>query len=164
MEVQNIANVVAKMSKEHKIVTDYIVRFKKSLNRQDKEFFKEFNNFINFLQKDLLRHFEIEELFFFPAAARGDASYDTTHLVLGLQKDHGFIEGQLQLLMEEIKLADSWDEMMKGKLMEKMDRFFTVLANHCRQEFTELYPLIDGNNNCRALLKEYIEQTRQSSR
>ena len=38
--VYNIDNQVAKIAKEHKIITDYVVKFNSSLKNRDKEFFK----------------------------------------------------------------------------------------------------------------------------
>lgn len=37
--IYNIDNMVAKIAKEHKIITEYVVKFNKSLKNRDKEFF-----------------------------------------------------------------------------------------------------------------------------
>ena len=95
----------------------------------------------------------MEELLFFPAALNGDPTYTTSLLVLNLQKEHGVLETRLkaiQAIEKRLKEKNRSDEALK-----KIGDFLEDIKNHARQEVTELFPLIDKNEKCVALLKEY---------
>ncbi|MDO9263272.1 MAG: hemerythrin domain-containing protein, partial [Desulfosalsimonadaceae bacterium] len=96
--IYQVNSRVEKLSNEHKIIIDYVARFNKSYQEQDKEFFKGLATFFNFLEKDLLAQFRYEEIGIFPASIVGEANYGNTLLVMSLQKEHGILENQLQCL------------------------------------------------------------------
>ena len=97
--IYNIDNMVAKTSQEHLIITKYIAEFNSKYKNRDKEFFKGIASFFDFMEKDLLRHFRFEEVVIFPASMMGDSKYGNVLMVMSLQKEHGIIENQLQVLM-----------------------------------------------------------------
>jgi len=156
--VQNIDNIIAKLSREHKLISDYVVKFAKGKLSMDEGFFSGLDAFLDFLKKDLLNHFELEEMVFFPAAAIGAASYDTTLMVLSFQKDHGILEKELENILARKEKAG------KGKtdpeLIEILSGFFSALKVHAKREFVELYPLIDSDPRCKTLVKQYLQDLR----
>jgi len=157
-EIYNINNEIAKISKEHKIITEYVVKFNKSLKNRDKEFFKGIASFFDFLEKDLLLHFRFEEVVIFPAAIGGELKYNNILMVMTLQKEHGMIENQLKILMSEIKGLKRSHEKLTMELIDKIKLFFDVLKTHARREMTDLFPLVDANAKSKALLEIYIKE------
>jgi len=152
----NVDSAVAKLSKEHKIINDYVGKFVKGKKEKKPGFFDSLNNFVNILERDLKKHFEMEELAFFPAAIQGANDYNTTLTVLALQKDHGALEKQLEVvisIMEDpVKIND--------EKIEVLDNFFNYLKIHAKREFTELFPLIEQEIKCKTLLMKYIGERR----
>jgi hemerythrin-like domain-containing protein len=161
-EIQNIDNPVLKISNEHKIITDYISRFSKNRANPDPVFADDLQTFLKFLKKDLKQHFRIEELLFYPAALNGDPSYVTCLMVLNLTREHGILETRLKA----IQAVENRVGKEKGRetLLEKIGIFFDDLKDHARREITELFPLIDANPRCTALLKQYAEEMKSQSR
>ena len=156
--VYNIDNQIAKIAKEHKIITDYVVTFNKSLKTRDKEFFKGIATFFNFLEKDLLHHFRFEEVVIFPAAIAGETTYGNTLMVMFLQKEHGMLENQLQILGTEIKNIKTSHEKLTNEMIERIRIFFEALKDHAKRELTDLYPIIDANAKSKSLVEVYIEE------
>ncbi len=155
-EIQNIDNAILKLSKEHQIIADYVVRFSRNMKNPDPAFQEELQSFLSFLNKDLKNHFKMEELLFFPAALNGDPTYTTSLLVLNLQKEHGVLETRLksiQAMEKRLKSKNRSDDAL-----QEIGAFLEDIKNHARQEVTELFPLIDENEKCVALLKEYAAE------
>ncbi len=160
-EIHDIANAVAKISKEHKIITDYVLVFNTKLKVKDQEFFNGLNGFIAFLKKDLLKHFRFEELIFFPAAILGEKAYDTTLMVMNLQKDHGLLESRLNAVIHDIKDQKLTPENTKDEHIEQIKGFLDALKVHAKRELVELYPMLDGNPRSKALMKSYFEEIKE---
>lgn len=160
-QIQNIDNVVLKLSREHQIISDYVVRFFRNMKTPDPAFQEELRSFLGFMNKDLTRHFVMEELLFFPAALNGAPSYETSLLVLTLQKEHGSLETRLKAIQAMEKRVK--EEKARDAALKKIGDFLTALKNHARREVTELFPLINENEQCMALLKEYVAQMNPKS-
>lgn len=47
-EISNISNLIAKLSREHKIITDYVIVFFEKIKQKDQEFVDGLNEFVNF--------------------------------------------------------------------------------------------------------------------
>ena len=153
MEMLIIDNAVLKLSKEHKLISDYAVRFSKNIKNPDSAFMDDLKTFLSFLQKDLKEHFRLEELVFFPAALNGAPSYETSLLVLNLQKEHGILEMRVKAVRTaEKRLKESKD---RDKVLREIADFLEMLKNHARIEVRELFPMIDADEKCMALLKQY---------
>ena len=153
-ESQKIANAIALLSKEHKLIVDYSTKFEKNKTANNENFFSELSSFISFLEKDLRRHFEIEELAFFPAALNGAPEYDSTAIVLSLQKDHGKLQTILSgLLKKKDKIAAG---QIDDGIIEELTDFFNALKIHAKRELMELFPMMNENIRCRALLIRYL--------
>ncbi len=157
-EIYNVNNMVAKIAKEHKIITDYVVTFNKSLKNQDKEFFKGIASFFDFLEKDLLQHFRFEEVVIFPASIVGEAKYGNILMVMTLQKEHGILENQLQLLKSELNALKVNRQKLTNELIEKIRLFIDDLKTHAKREMTDLYPMIDANPKSKDLLEVYAKE------
>ncbi len=163
-EIHNINNAIAKISKEHKIITDYVVVFNSKSEEKDQEFFHGLNRFIEFLKKDLLKHFRIEELIFFPAAILGEKAYDTTLMVMNLQKDHGLLECRLNALIREIKDHKVDPTNLRDEALLQIKEFLEALKVHAKRELLELYPMLDENPRSKALMKSYFQEIKEGGR
>lgn len=148
-----INNIVLKLSKEHKLINDYAGTFARNMKNPDPAFMKDLQSFLAFLENDLIKHFRLEERLFFPAAVNGAPSYETTTLVLNLQKDHGILETRLKAISRANKRLTGQNP--DDPVMGTISRFLEALKTHARLEVTELFPLINANKTCLALLKEY---------
>lgn len=156
--IYNIDNMVSKVSKEHHIIIKYIAEFNNKYKTRDKEFFKGIASFLDFLEKDLLSHFRFEEVVIFPASMIGESKYDNILMVMSLQKDHGMIENQLQVLMADIKALKTSHEKLSNELINRIKDFFELLKIHTKREMTDLYPMIDVNTKSKSLLEVYIKE------
>lgn len=161
-QIRNIDNAVLKLSKEHQIIADYVIWFSKNMENPDPAFEEELHSFLAFLKKDLEHHFRMEELLFFPAALNGDPSYTTSLLVLNLQKEHGVLETRLKFVLAMEKSLK--DKKNRAAALKKIGVFFEHLKNHARQEITELFPLINENEQCLALLQQYATKMLTASK
>jgi hemerythrin-like domain-containing protein len=156
--IYNINNKVAKIAHEHHIIIKYIAEFNNRYKSKDKEFFKGIASFFDFLEKDLLGHFRFEEVVIFPASMIGESKYGNILMVMSLQKDHGMIESQLQVLISEIKGLKTSQEKLSNELIDRIKLFFDALKAHCKREMTDLFPMIDANTKSKALLEIYIKE------
>ena len=156
--IYHVNTRVEKLSKEHKIIIDYVAKFNKSYQERDKEFFKGLATFFDFLEKDLLAHFRYEEVVIFPASVMGESSYGNTLMVMSLQKEHGMMENELQYLINELKALKASHEKLSNELIEKIKSFIDVLKNHSKREMTDLYPMLNGNTKSKALFDVYVKE------
>lgn len=156
--IYNIDNQVAKIAREHKIITDYVVKFNKSLKIRDKKFFKGIATFFHFLEKDMLNHFRFEEVVIFPASVVGESQYGNIITVMSLQKEHGMFEHQIKLLHDEIQGLQQAREKLTNDLIDRIKQFLDEFKTHAKREMTDLYPMIDANPKSRALLEIYAKE------
>ncbi|MCD6584433.1 MAG: hemerythrin domain-containing protein [Desulfobacteraceae bacterium] len=156
--IYNINNDIAKIAKEHKLITEYVVSFNKSLKSRDKQFFKGIASFFNFLEKELLAHFRFEEVVLFPAALIGEPKYGHILMLMTLQKEHGILETQLQLLTAKIKHLQTSQKKLSNELIEEMRIFLDDLKIHAKREITDLFPMMDANPKVKALIEVYAKE------
>lgn len=156
--VLNIQNRVEKIAKEHQIINDYVVTFNKAYKTKDPEFFKGLVKFFNFLEKDLLAHFRFEEVVVFPAFIVGETTYGNVLMVMGLQKEHGILEDQLDHLAQEIRRIANTDASMTNKLLEKIKNFIDLLSVHSKREMVDLFPAMNDSAKSMAMLNVYIKE------
>jgi hemerythrin-like domain-containing protein len=154
---ENIDNAVSRLSGEHKLIADYAARFARGRKEHDQDFFSRIGKFAASLKKDMVRHFELEELVFFPAAVNAMVSYETTLAVLNFQKEHGILEKELEyvLALEDQKASGN----MNSPIIESLSLFLEKLKVHARRELVEIFPLIDSNSDCRKMVSKYLQES-----
>lgn len=157
-DIYHLNTRVEKLSQEHRIIIDYVAKFNKSYKERDKEFFKGIATFFDFLEKGLLAHFRYEEVVIFPASIMGESNYGNTLMVMSLQKEHGWLENQLQFLIDELKVLKSSHEKLSSELIEKIKTFIDALKNHTKREMTGLYPMFNANAKSKVLLEVYAKE------
>jgi len=156
--VYNIDNQVAKIAKEHKIITDYVVKFNNSLKNRDKDFFKGIAAFFDFLAKDLRGHFLFEEMVIFPAAIAGEPAYENILMVMSLQKEHGILEENLNTLIAELNDLKVTRQKLSTELINQIKTFFDALKTHAKREMTDLFPMVDAKPESKALVEKYATE------
>lgn len=156
--VYNINNQVAKLSREHILINQYISEFNKNFKAKDREFFKGIATFFDFLEKELLGHFRFEEVVIFPASLVGESTYGNVLMVMTLQKEHGILETQFEALKSEIRNLRQNKAPLTNETIEKIKLFFDSLKNHAKREMTDLYPMVDANAKSKALLEVYAKE------
>lgn len=159
--VYKIDNEVAKIAKEHKIITDYVVKFNSSLKNRDKAFFKGLAGFFDFLAKDLRGHFLFEEMVIFPAAIAAEPAYENILMVMSLQKEHGALEENLDALIIELNDLKLNRQKLTNELINQIKIFFDALKAHAKQEMTDLFPMVDATPRARALVEQYAAEMKR---
>ena len=154
----NINNMILGISGEHKIIMEYIVNFDKSLKEKDyKTLSSQIKGLAGFLEEDLLKHFAIEEQFFFPAVVLAMPSSETIGMVLDLQKQHGRLERELEEF-EEIAKGGLLTSDASAEDLSVLKRFMNDLKEHAQFEIKEFFPLLDGSRKAIAHLKKLLKQ------
>ena len=72
------------------------------------------------------------------------------------------METRLKAILSVEKRLD--DAKGRKSLLEKIGDFFNDLKDHARREITELFPLIDANRQCMALLKQYADEVKAENK
>jgi len=157
-------NIVARLAREHQIINRYVKDFENKFAINDPNIlFAKLSDFSKAMERELVRHFELEELIFFPAALIGNPDYNTTLLVLKLQKEHGALERDLETICRFVNSGVQDHDRINPILLKKINRFFDILKIHARTELTELFPLIDSTPASKKLLDQFAADLQKNS-
>jgi hypothetical protein len=100
----SVNNPILKLSNEHRIIMNYVVRLEKALEEGDYSGLVASWKAVEVdFQREIQAHFSLEERVIFPSALLGLSTAESVVLVLSLQKEHGIVEG---LLAEIVTLVD----------------------------------------------------------
>lgn len=151
-EAKEINTIMLRISGEHKIIFDYVVRFDKALSSGNYEQARVLIRLLSrHMQLDLIKHFELEEKILFPAALLSQPEPAVVELVLVLQKEHGLMKRDFQRL-GDISLSNE----DPSAVIQMLKSFLDLLKQHTNREVTELFPWINKNPPCMALIEKYI--------
>ncbi|MBU1168742.1 MAG: hemerythrin domain-containing protein [Proteobacteria bacterium] len=151
----NISNVVLTLSKEHKIINDYVIACRKILEGNDQEYtMKNLETLFDLMEKDLNAHFQFEEKILFQAALTGDYSQDISQLVDTFNHEHIVMREQIKEMICYLKELIENGNAIEKVSNEKVDSFMRLIKTHARNEMINLFPLIDADpGKIRALNK-----------
>jgi iron-sulfur cluster repair protein YtfE (RIC family) len=144
--VTNINNVVMTLSKEHKVINDYVAECRNMLEKTKKD-----NNpgnyevFFYFMKKDLKDHFRFEEEVLFPAALTGKEDRALIDLVRKLREDHSRIEDRIDNLIEKMKTMIKGNIGVEHALDGLTDELVREIKDHAKAEVVHLFPAIDSD-------------------
>ena len=100
-EAKDINNMVLRISNEHKIIFNYVVRFDKGLSSGDYEQARALIRLLATpMQLEMNKLFQLEEKILFSAALLSRPESAVVELVLVLQKEHGFMKRDFQRLRD----------------------------------------------------------------
>jgi len=155
----DVNNMILGISGEHKIIMEYVVNFDKSLKEKDyKTLSSQIKGLAGFLEEDLLKHFAVEEQFFFPAVLLTDPPLEAIQMVLELQKEHGRLERELEEFEGFADTADMLTSDLSSEDLTVLKRFIDELKKHAQVEIKEFFPLLDGSRKAIAHLKKLLKE------
>jgi hemerythrin-like domain-containing protein len=175
--VSRIDNVVLTLSREHKIINDYVIACRKMLEVPENDLrVQDLDTLFDLMERDLNRHFQFEEKIIFEAVLSGAENRAMTETVRDLQREHGEIMELLNGLMSELKSllrdqqsngGDSIDNTVAGglsvqtgfnSLRENIDSFMEMMKKHSRNEIENIFPAIDSDQEKMAFLNDLLSK------
>ncbi len=147
--VTNIDNVVLTLSKEHKIVKDYVIDCRSILSRKGGEgLVEDLETLFGLMEKDLLRHFRFEEEIIFEAALSGEQDRLLLELVQRLKKEHiQMLDRAAGVRGRLASLVSSGIRTLDKETLEKIDSLLGLVKHHAKEEIIHLFPVIDADRN-----------------
>jgi hemerythrin-like domain-containing protein len=146
-----------RLSMEHTLILDVIHDFHDVLSKPDaKESFHNIKRMTEAFEKDCRDHFNLEETVLFPAALACLSSLDSVDVVLLLQKEHGYLERDLDSLLDFLQNQPETTVTIPGDLQIQMQSFCTMLDKHAQIEMKEVFRLMDESRHCQKILKGFL--------
>lgn len=156
-KTSNIDNVVLALSKEHKIINDYVIECRKMLEKQAHEYdTKNLELLFEFMEKDLRSHFLFEEEVLFEAALSGEQDQTMSDLVRVLKEDHSIIHDHIGKLIIEIKTLIEQNKRVDQSVIEKINSLMQLIKEHSRNEMVNLFPAIDSDRSKMRVLNKLL--------
>lgn len=147
-KTSNIGNVVLTLSKEHKIISNYVIECRNMLERKGHDCdVKDLVILFEFMDKDMVRHFRFEDEILFEAALTGEQNPDMAGLVETLKNDHSMIKQKIRDVRTLLESLVSKNEKLDQPTVEKIDRLMALVKSHARNEMVNLFPAIDSDRN-----------------
>lgn len=151
--ISSINNVVLTLSKEHKIINDYVIACRKMFE-DDIYTIQNLETLFGLMEKDLCAHFQFEETILFQAAVSGAKNQGIADLVAVLKREHDTIREHLAMMISYIQSLARADKTIEKISKDKVDSFMQLIKTHSRNEMVQLFPLIDADpEKIRALNK-----------
>ena len=146
-----------RMSMEHTLILDSIRSFEEILSKPGapqsllnlKEEMKTF-------ETDCRDHFNLEEEVLFPAALACLSSLEIVDTVLLMQKEHGYLERDLEGLLILIQNQPKKMSAIPEQLKDSMKSFCSLLKKHADVEMEDLFRPMDESRHCRKFLKGFV--------
>jgi iron-sulfur cluster repair protein YtfE (RIC family) len=175
--VMRIDNVVLTLSKEHKIINDYVIEYRKMLENPDHDLqVQDLDTLFDLMERDLIRHFQFEEQIIFAAVLAGEQNSTIVNTVDVLQREHGVMLEQLNSLIADLKMLlkeqqnvehDSTEkDVLNGSathakptpIRGKIDSFMDLMKKHARNEIENIFPVIDSDHEKMSCLNELLSK------
>lgn len=162
--VARIDNVVLTLSKEHKIINDYVIGCRKMFERAEHEFHvQDLDTLFDFMQKDLIWHFNFEEHVIFEAALSGEKKQEIEDCVRELHQEHDIILEKLTMLTTGLKMLIQENKQIDSVTKDKIDSFMGLIKRHARNEMEKIFPVIDSDNGKMRVLNHLLVEHNSTS-
>jgi len=146
-----------RLSMEHTLILDYINTFEKILHESSTPFsFPELLNTLKKFKKDLQDHLNLEERVLFPAALSCLSSLEIVDTVLLMQKEHGYLERDLETLQHLIQLKPRTTKIFPQNILDRLKGFTGLLKKHAQIEMESIFRPMDESRRCGRILKGFI--------
>ena len=146
-----------RLSMEHTLIKDYIQTFENILcDSDDPGSFQKFIKIMKRFKKDLLDHFNLEERVLFPASLSCLSSLDIVDTVLLMQKEHGYLERDLDLILGVMQKKKSSKPALPDGMQEQLKVFTQFLKKHALIEMESVFRPMDESRRCGRILKGFI--------
>lgn len=146
-----------KISREHQIVKDYILKFQNILFEEKSNTMKLLRNAFKHFEEDMISHFRLEEIFIFPTALLCIPDITTADLVLKLQKEHGYFERDLKAILQMIEDTPKPVKEIPDPIKKVIGSFSTSFIHHAENEMNVLYPEIDNNKRANEIIDGFVK-------
>lgn len=141
----DMRTVISRLAAEHDTLSDLEVDLRQiRFHVERKEGMPDLKPVIDFLQVDLLKHFELEERFVFPAALLVLQDVEVARTVLGLQEVHGRIRCQAEYLVQAMTDPKLDRSRLKGEILDRLDSLSRQLQDHAKTEGKRLFPKLNA--------------------
>ena len=145
-KVTHIDNVVLTLSKEHKIIKDYVIGCRSILEGKERPpQVRDLEILFNFMEKDMLRHFRFEEEILFVGAVAGEQNENLTRLVRLLKSEHGAMKDQIRDVRSRLNDTPDQDNPVDDETLKMINGLMEAFKNHAREEIIHLFPAIDAD-------------------
>ncbi len=143
-KVSTIDNVVLTLSKEHRIIKDYVIGCRNILEgKAQGSKARDLEILFYFMEKDMLRHFRFEEEILFVAAVAGEQNENMTRLVRLLKSEHGVMKDQIRDVRNRLGHPQAQDNPVDDETLKMINGLMDTFKNHAREEIIHLFPAID---------------------
>lgn len=142
-----IDNVVLTLSKEHRIITDYAITYRETLEGFGAIYISQtIATLFEYMEADLANHFNFEEQIIFPAALYETSSESrVARLVRKLKDDHVWFMSEITEITSSLKSTVSEHSGIDAWMKDRIDSFMDRLKSHAREEMRDLFPEIDAD-------------------
>ena len=148
-----------RISQEHTLIYEYIEKLEKIINRQKhSKLFTKLKSIVLKLENDIYDHFILEERVFFPTTLLCIPSLETIDLVLKLQKEHGFLERDMQKILDFIHDQPNKDQAIHEPLLAILRQFVKILKDHADEEINTLFPKLEADKKSNEVIKDLVKK------
>lgn len=148
-----------KISQEHTLIYEYIENLENIINKQDhSKLFKKLKSTVLKLENDIYDHFILEERVFFTTALLCIPSLETNDLILKLQKEHGFLERDMESMLEYIHNQPQKDRAIHEPLLVILKQFVKILKIHADEEINILFPRLEADEKSNKVIKDLVRK------
>ncbi|MBF0227349.1 MAG: PilZ domain-containing protein [Desulfobacterales bacterium] len=155
---RELNNVVLALSKEHKIIVDYVIGYKKIMEQQNAELPSKLDMLFSFMERDVINHFDFEEKVLFSAAIIGKYVEEIQIIIPKLREEHIFFLAEVKYLLKQVKLFGIFNEADMEKFKNRVNLFFENLKRHSRDEIEKVFSFIDANKKNKDTAKKLLEK------
>lgn len=141
-----IDNVVLTLSKEHKIITNYVITYREMIEGFGSEYLAQtLSTLFSYMENDLSIHFNFENQILFRAAL--STGNEIQGLIQELEKDHAWLLTEVDHISSYLKCLLKSQKNIDETIKVRIDIFIEKLKNHSRKEMKDLFPLIDSDED-----------------
>lgn len=143
-----------KISQEHTLISDYIIRFEELLIKDASAgSVADLMAVLPSFEKDIEEHFLLEEEILFPAALTCLKDLDVIDKVLLLQKEHGYFEKDLEFICTTLKNQPEDATNMPVDCRQRLQAYTEALKEHARVEMEDIFAEMDKSRQCQKLIE-----------
>lgn len=148
-----------RMSMEHTLILEAIRSFEEILSKPDApQSFLNLKEKMKTFEKDCEDHFNLEEKVLFPAALACLSSLEIVDTVLLMQKEHGYLERDLDDLLTLIQNQPKKMPTIPEEIQDPFISFCALLKEHADVEMEDIFRPMDESRHCRKFLKGFMIQ------
>jgi len=144
-----IDNVVLTLSKEHKIITNYVITYREMIAGFGSEYLAQtLSTLFSYMENDLSIHFNFEDQILFRAALAGASTENEIQgLIKELGDDHTWLLTEVDHISSYLKCLVKDQKNIDEKIKARIDIFIEKLKDHSRREMKDLFPFIDSDED-----------------